>query len=219
MKSAKFYVSLLLASCFAFASAGCSAKEVRFGPKALADYAEKCDAQQYKDADEWVDDANSNPLTYYKLDEEGVYCYAKGDEVEDFMDDLNAAKYYYDDSIDEVAVYLFADGRATLIVVSMKYSSEDDAEDMYDYYVDLFTKALVHGPDLITDDFDDKDGECTLAVDVKESYDDVYGLYLEGDTVMIASIASTSSDNLDYINDYMDDFCDEFEIKAPSELL
>ena len=57
MKSAKFYVSLLLASCFAFASAGCSAKEVRFGPKALADYAEKCDAQQYKDADEWVEDA------------------------------------------------------------------------------------------------------------------------------------------------------------------
>lgn len=166
-----------------------------------------------------MDDVNSNPLTYYKLDEEGVYCYAKGDEVEAFMDDLNAARYYYDDSIDEVAVYLFADGKATLIVVSMKYSSEDDAEDMYDYYVDLYTKAIVHGPDLITDDFDDKEGECVLAVDVKESYDNVYGLYLEGDTVMIASIASTSSDNLDYINDYMDDFCDEFEIKAPSELL
>ena len=58
-----------------------------------------------------------------------------------------------------------------------------------------------------------------LAVDVMESYDNVYGLYLEGDTVMIASIVSTSSDNLDYINDYMDDFCDEFEIKAPSEIL
>lgn len=231
MKAFKLLASVIIVSLFAYNATGCS-QEVNFGPKGLAAYADKCGAALYDDSEEWVSDANLKIDSYNWLDEDGIYCYAKEGEVADYLENEFVSGKFYSQSVDsdisikEAAVYLFAEnkdtmneGKASLHVISMDFSSKEDAEDMYEEYADYLEMFYSFCLEQNVKEVEDKGILSTFILNEGNGFAISACVYLKNYTVMVVTCDMTSEGSIDYTNGLVDDFCDEFDLKAPSEIL
>ena len=62
-------------------------------------------------------------------------------------------------------------------------------------------------------------GHCTFILNEGNGFAISACVYLKNNTVMVVTCYMTSEGSIDYTNGLVDVFCDEFNLKAPSEIL
>ena len=213
MRTLKTLIAMMLIAGTALASTGCAT--AKFTPKALAEYADKNDAEEYDDAEDWGEDVAGYINPYVQIGEDGAYICLKGDDIEEAMDGYLTYNAYYRDSIKEAVLYSAGDIEANYIVMSLAFSSSGQALDAFDDYV---VAALVSNS---SGKYTDGEGEdkgvkwYTISEQTDEYYASAEGVYLQGNTVFIVC---GYGEELDDVNDRLDDICDEFDLTPPSEL-
>lgn len=213
MRTPKTLIASLLIAGTALASTGCAS--AKFSPKALAEYADKNDAEEYDDAEEWGEDVAICINPYVQIGEDGAYICLKGDDIEEAMDGYFNYNAYYRDSIKEAVLYYAGNIDANYIVMSLAFSSSGQALDAYDEYV---VAALMSNSSGRYTDGESEDKGVKWYI-ISQETDNYYcsaeGVYLQGNTVFIVY---GYGEELDDVNDRLDDICDEFDLTPPSEL-
>ena len=213
MRTPKAFIALLLIAGTALTSTGCAS--AKFSPKALAEYADKCDAEEYDDAEEWGEDIACAINPYILVGEDGAYICLKDSDIEEAMDGYPRYSAYYRDSIKEAALYSAGDIDANYVAMSLTFSSSGQALDAYDDYV---VAALMTNS---TGKYTDGEGEDNrvkwyiISQQTDEYYASAEGVYLQGNTIFVVY---GFGEELDDVNDRLDDICDEFDLTPPSEL-
>ena len=190
---------LVMTSCLA----ACAPKE--FEHQKMVDFCEDHDMDKYDDYDDFIEECSSY-LTFRKDTEDGIYLSCDKSDAQDIYDTIfNRFGPYPNYDVEQTTVFVYSDEEGGVILCYLfTMEDEKDAKKLYKKYSDQDSEDCETGEGKGYTYFIDN-GDSPKGVPMLE------GFYVCGKTVLTFKTMSEETD-------LIDDLCDAFKVKSPTEL-
>ncbi|MCR5804408.1 MAG: hypothetical protein K6G47_09085 [Clostridia bacterium] len=203
MKVFKQIVSIALVLVMTSSLAACAPKE--FKHQKMVDFCEDHDMDEYDDYDDFIKDCSAH-LTYGTADVDGIYFSCDKSDAQDIYDVIfNRFDPYPSYDVEQTTVFVFNDGDGGVILCYLfTMEDEKDAKKLYKKYSDQDIEDSEAGEEkgytYYIETGENSKGKAMLE-----------GFYVCGKTVLTYKTMIEDTD-------LIDDLCDTFKVKSPTEL-